>query len=71
MNIHYDKLEDTKTDNAVAGYSFFYKLFDEGRQVGLSADEAFDKARQESMSHGYLKGFIEKEPVGVTLTAFL
>jgi len=59
--IHSDKLKDTKTDNALAGYAFFYKVFDEGKQMGLSDDEAFSKATQDCLTHGYLKGFIDRE----------
>jgi len=61
VNIHFDNLQDTKTDNALAGYSFFYKVFDECRQAGLSADDSFNQAKQECISHGYLMGFIDRE----------
>jgi len=61
LDIHFENLEDTKPDNALAGYSFFYKVFDEGKQAGLSNEEAFVKAREESISRGYLKDFINKE----------
>ncbi|MCL2387051.1 MAG: Rpn family recombination-promoting nuclease/putative transposase [Defluviitaleaceae bacterium] len=61
LDIHFENLEDTRPDNALAGYSFFYKVFDDGLQAGLSNEEAFVKAREESMSRGYLKDFINKE----------
>ena len=61
IDIHYDKLQDTEPDNALAGYSYFYKAFDESKEMGLAADESFSKAREECIAHGYLKGFIERE----------
>ena len=61
VNIHYDKLNDTKPSNALAGYSFFYKIFDEGKQAGLSPDEAFNEARKMCIANGYLKDFIDRE----------
>ena len=61
VDIHFEKLDDVEPTNALAGYSFFYKVFDEGREAGLSIDEAFAKAREVCVAQGYLKGFIEKE----------
>jgi len=61
LDIHFENLEDTKPNNALAGYSFFYKVFDDGLQAGLSDEQAFAKARDESISCGYLKDFINKE----------
>jgi hypothetical protein len=61
INIHYDNLEDTATENSLAGYAYFYKIFDESRKNGNTTDEAFEAARRECINNGYMSGFIEKE----------
>ena len=66
IDIHFDKLKDTKPDNALAGYAFFYKVYGEQIQKGLTAEKAFDVARNECIKNGYLAGFIDKEEFIVT-----
>ena len=61
VDIHFESLNDTAPDNALAGYAFFYKTYDEQKHVGLSDEEAFSHARQECIKNGYLKDFIDKE----------
>ena len=61
VDIHFDKLQDTESDNALAGYSFFYKVYGDQTQKGLSAEKAFDVARKKCIENGYLTGFINKE----------
>ncbi|MDR0271901.1 MAG: Rpn family recombination-promoting nuclease/putative transposase [Clostridiales bacterium] len=61
IEISFDKLEETETTNALAGYSYFYKKFDEYTAQGISRDNAFMKTREDCIKAGYLKGFIEKE----------
>ena len=61
VDIHYENLNITTPDNALAGYSFFYKVYDECKTAGLSNDEAFKNAREKCIEQGHMKGFIEKE----------
>jgi len=61
VDIHYESLADTATGNALAGYSYFYKVYDECIQKGIPPDDAFTTARNKCMKRGYLTGFIEKE----------
>ena len=61
VDIHFEMLEDQASDNALAGYAYFYKVFDEGVAGGLSRSDAFTRARDECMRLGYLEGFIERE----------
>jgi len=61
IDIHYDKLDNKCTTNALAGYAFFYQVFDDCIRRGMPAEAAFTKAREECISQNYLKGFIEKE----------
>jgi len=61
VDIHYKNLEDTAPSNYVAGYSYFYKIYDDCIQKGISSQEAFDHAREGCIKDGHLKGFIEKE----------
>ena len=61
IDIRFGSLKSkTSTDNALAGYSFFYKVFDETLKKGKNGDEAFKHARSMCIKHGYLKGIIEK-----------
>jgi hypothetical protein len=48
-------------DNVLTGYAYFHKLKEDFMSAGLTLDEAFEKARQECISQGFLKGFIETE----------
>jgi len=61
IDIRFNKLGNTEPDNALAGYSYFYKVYDEHRHAGISDTEAFDNARQACIAKGYLKGFIDRE----------
>jgi hypothetical protein len=61
IDIGFDNLEETEASNALAGYSFFHKQFDEYVNHGIKREEAFMKSRQDCIKAGYLKGFIEKE----------
>ena len=61
VDIHFGNLNATEPDNALAGYSFFYKIYDESRSQGLSDEASFNKAKAECIANGYLKGFIERE----------
>ena len=61
VDISFDKLEEKESSNALAGYAYFYKVYDESKQAGLTGEEAFNNARMKCMSQGYLKGFIDKE----------
>ena len=60
-DIRFDKLDDTGIDNALAGYSYFYKMYDDGIADGLSVDDAFERARRECIKEGYLQNYINKE----------
>jgi len=71
VDIHFDKLDDKKSDNALAGYSFFYKVYEKQIQNGLSTEKAFDVARTECMEKGYMPGFIIKEEFVVFYKDFL
>jgi len=61
VDIHFENLTDVETANTLAGYSFFYKVYDEGIQQGLTREMAFTTARDECIKHGYLHGYVEKE----------
>jgi len=61
VDIHYENLENIDTNNVLAGYSFFYKIYDGHIRSGLSSQESFITAREACITHGYLKGFIDKE----------
>jgi len=61
VDIHFDKLRDKESDNALAGYAFFYKVYEGQIKKGLSPEKAFDAARVECIRNGYLAGFIDKE----------
>ena len=61
VDIHFEKLEDKQPTNALAGYAFFYKIYEEELKKGVIGQEAFNTAREECIKQGYLKGFIEKE----------
>jgi len=71
VDIHFDKLNDVESDNALAGYAFFYKVYGEHIQKGLSAEKAFEVARVECIEKGYLTGFINKEEFIVFYKDFL
>ena len=60
MDIDYHKLKDKDKNNPLVGYSYFYKLYDNFIDKGLSKDEAFKRARETTKTEGYLKGFIER-----------
>jgi hypothetical protein len=61
ININFDNLPDTAAENALAGYAYFYKIFDESKKNGNTTDEAFEAARCECITGGYMMGFIDKE----------
>jgi len=61
IDIHFDKLKDTESDNALAGYAFFYKVYAEQVKKGLSAEKAFEIARNECIKRSYMTSFISKE----------
>jgi len=61
IDIRFDCLEDTETTNILAGYSYFYRVFDLCRFQGMTNQEAFETARKECMANGYLPSVIEKE----------
>jgi len=61
VDIHFDNLKDIESDNALAGYAYFYKVYAEQIKKGLSAEKAFDIARAECIKNSYLIGFIDKE----------
>jgi hypothetical protein len=61
IDIHYDNLTDKSTENSLAGYSYFYKIFDESISSGQIDEEAFNTARQKCIEADYLIGFVDKE----------
>jgi hypothetical protein len=61
LDIHFENLDDTQPKNALAGYSYLYKRYDEHLQKGFSRQKAFEAAREECINLGYMPGFIEKE----------
>jgi len=61
IDIHFDKLDDHTTTNALAGYSYFYDMYEKHIKEGLSPQDAFIKARDKCIQQGYMQGFIEKE----------
>ena len=61
IDIRFENLKSKETENALTGYSYFYKVYDESKKEGMDNQEAFGKARKECMKQGYLTGFIEKE----------
>jgi len=71
LDIHFHKLKETENTNALAGYSFFYKVFDESIIKGKSRQDAFDTARDECIKHGYMPGFIRKEDLIMFYKDFL
>ena len=60
VDIHFENLSETTSDNALAGYSYFYKLYDEGVKGGVSNEAAFNNAREKCIEQGYFN-YIEKE----------
>ena len=60
-DISFDKLPDRTEDNILAGYSYFYKVYDNELAENKSRDNAFMAAREACIKNGYLKGIIEKE----------
>ena len=61
IDIRYDNLEDKETTNTLAGYSYFYKIYDECIKKDIPSKEAFETAREECIKQGYLQGFIDRE----------
>ena len=61
VDITFDNLENKQTENILAGYSYFYKIYDAQILQGKSKVEAFNSAREACMKDGYLKGIVEKE----------
>ena len=61
IDIRFDQLADQTPENALAGYSYFYKVYEEQMKTGANTEEAFTKARETCMEQDYLKGFIDKE----------
>ena len=71
IDIRFEQLADHAPDNALAGYSYFYKVYDEIMETGVTPDEAFVKARDACMEQSYLQGIIEKEGFIVFYKDFL
>ena len=71
IDIHFDKLKNTESSNALAGYAFFYKIYEDRIQKGLSPENAFDAARVECIRTGRLAGFIDKEEFVVFYKDFM
>ncbi|MCL1845644.1 MAG: Rpn family recombination-promoting nuclease/putative transposase, partial [Defluviitaleaceae bacterium] len=46
-DIRFEKLHDIAAENALAGYSYFNKILEDGMANGLSKDDAFEAARQD------------------------
>jgi hypothetical protein len=61
LDIRLENLKDSRPQNALAGYSYLNKTFEENVQKGIERSKAFEAARQECMKRGYMAGFIEKE----------
>ena len=61
VDIHFVELKETEATNTLTGYAFFYKIYDDGIQQGLTRELAFDVARDECIKHGYLHGYVERE----------
>jgi len=61
FDIHHENINDTTPENALSGYSFFYKIFDMCKINEMTDENAFAQAREECIKHGYMKNFIEKE----------
>ena len=61
VDISFDKLTDKAEENILAGYSYFYKIYDAELAGGNSRDSAFMTAREACIKNGYLKGIVEKE----------
>jgi predicted transposase/invertase (TIGR01784 family) len=71
IDISFDSLKETEASNALAGYSYFYKKFEEYTLQGINRDNAFMKSREDCIKAGYLKGFIEKEDLIVMYSDIL
>jgi len=61
VDIHYDRLDDTAPQNALAGYACFWHEHNEGIKQGLPKQESFEAARQTCIKKGYLSGYIDRE----------
>jgi len=61
VDIKYSKLKHINAENALAGYSYFYKIYGDCKLKGLSDIDAFTEARAECVKKGYLNGLIDKE----------
>ena len=61
IDIRFEELSDLSTDNALAGYSFFYKAYEACLKKGMSRQDAFETARTECIGSGYLRNYIERE----------
>ena len=71
IDISFDRLTDQTPENALAGYSYFYKIYDAHIKAGATTEEAFIKARETCMAQNYLKEFIDKEGFIVFYKDFL
>ena len=61
VDIHFEGLADIMPANTLAGYAFFYKVYDDGIRQGMTREAAFSAARDECIKQGYLRGYVEKE----------
>ena len=71
VDIRYEVMEDTSTTSNLAGYAFFYKVYDAGISKGLSREAAFTIARDECIKRGYLHEYVDKEDFIVFYKDFL
>ena len=61
IDIRLSELDEYDTENTLAGYSYFYNVYDEHIRAGASIKEALEAARDSSVAGGYLKGYVDKE----------
>ena len=61
VDIHFEELTDVEASNTLAGYAYFYKIYDECIAQGATRDSAFSTARDECIKNGYLRGYVDKE----------
>jgi hypothetical protein len=70
-DIHFEQLRDQTPGNALAGYSFFYKVYDENLRAGFGVEESFNKARAACMEQRYMEDFIERDEFVMSYKNFL
>ena len=61
IDIRFNKLPSTASKDTLAGYSYFYSVYDQSILNGMTSQKAFEAARDQCVKSGYLLGVVDKE----------